>query len=1021
MNFSRSRSVGTLALVLFGGLPAFASDGPFLDPNQGGQAGELRLVELQFGRLVDVYSQADASAEPVLVYQDVLVRDLLTSEFGKWRFETSLASGREKLILQAENQPGSRDRFDRLLASATRDLQSVLEKSWSSSPPYSRVPRNAALSARFNDLLNPATIQQGQSVRVSLNAEGTEPFEARIIADPNFGGVSAIDGSFQPTRILIDLTISPNEDSGGTPLASNGAGLPEGSFGIEADFALALPTRSNPAAGLFTVLENLGGASLASEFAGPVESGPFGVLEQIRVASAGSSESPSNGFLSDFIPPILLTELGVEIEAVVPDPAGVRGLDFVANVAFGNPAQGFLQPGDGLAFGVDRFARVTDAGSTQQPAALLQDVRFRFESIEPQTVQAGEVAVLRADAQQLAALGLEQEVIRFTPAPNSQGFVDPQASLSLVFSEPMNPDFIRPYENLTVTRVDQAPTAYDYVPISVQQGGLLDRVQLVPALPFAHSANGEDYFLNVSPSIGAGFGVADLSGNALQPAVNSIPFQIDPAAEVVQNGGLALRFAGVEEDGQVGGDLRGQAFYDLSQGLLFPRPVVRFSGIVDSANPIFGSMQPIVPIKSVLSNLGAKTHLMWRYADLGQTVDQRDDVFNNLDVEGLALAPGGGAVSQTFYPEFEIRLGHASLLPDESLDSNLLPKYSSSGLTQGVPFAENFVEDGVAGSAVVHSREKGYFVAQTGVFQSQTGTAMLRLPLNTSAELSDFETYTWRDTASTVRAGLDATGTQTAGSGVPLEREVDVLGIGASVEPGSQFGRPGALAKQGIPTVGLPLLMELSCFPSAAVSLNTFGASLAQVTSVAPSFRAFSEGGFNVSGNPVIKDPDLELVPSGGFNGNPVIGQVGAPTSPYDPIVNQGQADFVTRVSRVHTAFLPAQGLQNPDWKGAIADAIGGLPEGTSIELAFRGHDAAPTPSIPLSDATTFDVYGDLAEGDLSDDAADFFGFSPTNEEWTDDLDDLDGVQLVQVRITFTGNIETMKTPSLDTLVLYWE
>ena len=895
----------------------------------------------------------------------------------------------------------------------------VAAKDWDDRPAFSRIPRNAALSARFDDLIDVSSIVPGESVRVSLDAKGTEIFEARVIADPNFGGVSAIDGSFQPTRILIDLTVEASDDTGGTPLPLQSTGLPAGETNNpSADAAVAFPRRANPAAGLFQVLTNLSGASLAEDFNGPMSTGPAGTLELVRAFEVGEEFDPSNGYLSDFQDPELVATAPATATFIQPIQGAPTPFDFRINAL--NSANGLpmsLSKGDGVVLEESIFAVVLDPGQPNLTGTGYADVQIRLEGNQFPSSTFFLLATVVVRAEGLFSQGLEALAVQALPAPSELGVLQPNSTITVRFNEPMGSGSIRPFDNLTITRVAANPGPYDYVPTSVDPEASQSLFRMTPTLPFAHQADSEDYFLNVGVS---GLDdLEDLAGNPLVDLPGPVEFTIDPTAPITQNGALTLRFEAQDEDGQPGQDLRGQAVYDLSKGAITGRPVQRFPLIVDGTTPLFGSMQQLnTGLTTPLSNLGSKAHLMWRYADMGLSASQKIDAFTNLDVEGLALAPFGGSVVRTFFPEFEISLGHSDRLPDEALDPFfLLPQSPQSGFQNGDSFAENYLDAPGAGPEVVHPRESGFLVSDLGVFQSQTGTPMLRFPLNEGEGKS--ETYTWRDTAVVERGGLNSQGTETAGIGVPLQREVELLGL--PFEAGSQFGRQGANAKQGIPTVGLPLLIETRCFPTSTVSLNSFQTSLAVLSGPSPFFRAFSTGGFNTQGQAIQKDPDLEISPTGGFNGNPAIAAVGHPTSGLDPTVYSGQVDFVTRLSRAHTAYLRAAGFSNPDWKAVIVDELGELPEGTSIQLAFRGHDASNSPSFPLGDASSMDVYGDLAEGDLSDDQADFFGFEVTDTEWTDNLDDLDGVQAIQIRITFEGNIESLETPQLDSLSLVFE
>ncbi len=994
---------------------------PLIDPNHGGQAGSLQLVELSWGRLVDVYAQGDPSAPAQFAYQDFLVGDQLVSEPGKWRFETSLASGREQMILEADHIVGVAGRFERLLSEAASQLEVVQPMGWLDPPPFSRVARNAALSARFDDLIDPATVVAGESVRVSLDAAGSKTFAARVLPDFNHGGISAGDGSFYPTRVLIDLTVTASESSS-APLPLQATGLPAGTSLAQASFDVALPTRANAAAGLFTVLRNLAGASLSKDFNGPTKLGPAGVLEVVRAANTAGADDPFAGYLQDHTPPFVVAEHEVLLLDPQVPAGGQPGFDFLVDVQRTAPVCSVLiAVDDGIALASGEFLRVVAAGTPAAGGAQVDDVVLRLEGPGPLVLGPSTSALAIGDARLLVP-GPQAACAIGTSLPVAgPGSVHPSTSLLIRFSEAMDVGSARPFDNLFVTGVEQDPGAYDFVPGAVLGDDVADELRFVPAQPFAHQGNGEDYFLHVGflngvAPAGAQTDLTDLAGNPLAELGGAILFTIDASAAPVLGGALTLRFDGLDSDGTAGADLRGQFQLDTRQGVLLGRPVSRFSSVVDSAAPTFAQMQLLATgVQTPLSNLGSKLQFLWRYPELGMSATQKDDTFNNLDVEGIAIAPRSGLVVQSFYPLFEIQLGHASRLPDEDLDPNLLPFYVDSGFVPSTPYAQNYLTD----AELVHPREKGFFLSAAQVFTSATGTAMLPLPLNQGLAVGETpKTYTWRDTALVERGALSPQLMTTLGTGVPLPKEVE---LGLVNGPGSEFGKRGASAKQGIPSVGLPLLMQTSCYPSEGLSLNQFTAALGLTSSSQPSFRAFSTGGFNTQGTPVIKDPDLEIFPSGGFNGDPSLAPIGSPTLPTDPVVLSGQVDFVVRVSRAHTAYLRALGFADPDWKGALVDVFGELPAGTQIELAFRGNDAPPNGAQPLADAAAMDVYGDLAEGDLSDDLADYFGFEVSHPQWTSNLDELDGVQSVQVRISLIGNVQSFEIPRLDTLVLMYD
>jgi hypothetical protein len=240
--------------------------------------------------------------------------------------------------------------------------------------------------------------------------------------------------------------------------------------------------------------------------------------------------------------------------------------------------------------------------------------------------------------------------------------------------------------------------------------------------------------------------------------------------------------------------------------------------------------------------------------------------------------------------------------------------------------------------------------------------------------------------------------------GIPLDIE---QGAPLFLEPAA-----GTIASAGsVPSFGLPLLIEYRCYPSdTGLGLNALDVSLAVLSSPLPAFRAYSSGGINTAGNPVVVDPDLSLTPSGGFN--PISDPPGGPTQyAAEGIFYIGQMDTVTRVSRAHTIWLDS-GVASPDWFAPfVAPAPADQPEGTQIRLDYRGAlDFSPDALQAPFDATRIDAYGEIDTGTVS--------FLNGVGTWTDDIDDLDGARYLQVRLTFQGNVTSGASATLSALGL---
>jgi hypothetical protein len=212
--------------------------------------------------------------------------------------------------------------------------------------------------------------------------------------------------------------------------------------------------------------------------------------------------------------------------------------------------------------------------------------------------------------------------------------------------------------------------------------------------------------------------------------------------------------------------------------------------------------------------------------------------------------------------------------------------------------------------------------------------------------------------------------------------------------------------------------------------LNALDVNLAINSSAVPAFRAYSSGGINTTQTPVIRNPDTELAPDGGFN--PLSNPPGRRTQrANDNTFYIGQLDVVTRISRVHTVWLNTF-LTAPDYiDPSILPAAADQPLGTAVVVEYRGatgfelQDLDPEldeTQFPF-DASRFNPYGEIyfvLNGSYEVlGSADFMGevhYWNDVDTWLPDIDQLDGAQFVQMRITFLSNIETGLSPVLSAI-----
>jgi hypothetical protein len=964
----------------------------FLDGHRSGSARELFLEEVVQGRLVDVHGlDALGAFDPTPVFRDFLVGESVQSDGADYLLYTSPSTQVAHLVVlrqpgAPEPSPGTGTFLD-LVRAAERAAEAVPPRA-PSAPLVPTVPRNAVLGLRFSDLLDDgpaASAALAENVRVVLGMPPSVPFAARLRFDPNHGGTA--QGAFHATRVLVDPTVSEFEAAElATPLPINALGLPASPTPSGASFALHLPTRLDPGAGQFTRLANLAGRGLASSGNGPVDPQSSAL---VRAARAASESDANAGFLLDLEPPSVVGEIPVRVVQAATDPSGESGFAFLVDWTFLSPCADRPRLGDALETG-GLTLEVVETGAPPDPSGTVHGVRVRLAQRTPTASGA-----LLGNGLMAARLRPDVPVspcwFGVSPAPArppGRG-LSTSSSFRLRFSEPLRLEALDPYDNFRLVRgpAGTPADAGNTVVVELQPSSDVSRFVLSPVLPLEH-VQGEStpYHLEV---LGGPEGPTDLVGNALA-AAPSAEVRIARSEADESSAGVVLRFSAVDEAPGPGADLRGDFALDPGAGLLHARPPSFFSAVADRTNPVPSIMIPFPSgVQTPLSPLGSKLHSVWRYADLGWSV--HDETKYDVDVVGLSWAPPSGMVLNDFFPQFEIRLAHARRLPDEALGASLLPRWPASGLVAAPrPYAENVLDDPASPQEVVHPRSLGYRVSAADLFVSDSGTVMLPYPLNRGP--GALATYTWRDTSVLSKAGPD-------GAGVPLDVEV---GPPLFLEP-----KAGALAAPGgVPSIGLPLLMEYRCYPTdAAIGLNALDVNLAVNSSALPAFRSFSTGGVDSSGQVVAKDPDLEDVPSGGFN--PSSSPPGLPTRSAENTFYIGQVDLVYRVTRVHSAWLDS-GAANPDYfalqLGASLPGLAGATAELRGATGFSGTGGAE------SDATGLDAYGELRVG-----AALFHG---GDAGWHAQPDDIDGARFAQVRLTLINDLAAGASPALDFLAL---
>lgn len=970
-----------------------------VEANQSGNATSFKIVSLEWGRLVDIYDLDPLTQATEPRFLNTLVRDTIQNN-NDFRLDRNPVTGVEILTIL---HPFGTPTFKAALNTAM-NLQPVLVKGLDAGelPPFTALPRNCGLAIVFNDLVK-ADSASNDTLRLLTGYPPQTPFETRVVVDASHG--AKIGNQFHTTRVILDMTTSQFEASQTAPPPQpNAVGLPPASVTTQPNVALRIPTKKNPVFGQFELLENLSAHPLAFSSNGPND--PFSpTLDLVRsMRSMGSTAigDPNNGFLPDQIQPEIVGVQAVLVTTVTPDPTlGVP--NYVVDLTFTTQACA-VQAKDGfvLTFAGGVLALVT-ADSAPPVAGVLTGVQV--EQI------AGAAGALIPGQAQIAG-GYDPGIgaspacyVRFNPAagsPPADNVPAAQTGISVSFSEPMDPGSVQAFNTFAVTRTTVGAGLQQNVIGVISPSVDLQAFAFVPSAPLSHVQGvSESYLFDL---IGGTSGVVDLAGNPLVFDLPAVTFTLNPNSATATNSGITLTFSSVDEEIVLDGggniipntaEVAGQQLYNLSLGIVTPRPVTRFKINLDTSQAVILAMNQLtLPIVTPLSKFGSKLMGVWRYCDMSFSVV--DPVNHNIDVEGLSWAPFSPVVQVDQFPELQISLCHSKFLPDEVINpQSNLPTNPASGLVAN--FLNNQLDSANDPLKIVHPKSLGYAISPSDTFLSTSGSGFLLQPwpLNRTIPPSQFRYYTWRDTSIQAVAA-------------PFGNGVD-MGIQVQLGLANQAGKIYPVSK--VPTIGLPLLMEYRVYPNNfSIGLNGFRVAFALNSSAAPYFRSFSTGGVLGTGQTVTVDPDNEPFARGGIN--PVTGQT---TPPLDNTLYYGQCDFVVRVSRMFSRWFDTGQTTTVYLSPVVEPLPVNQPGGTQVILAYRGATAITVAGGGFTsgnagaylNALNLDPYGEAPTTNFS---VTFLG----NNTWKSSIALINGARYFQFRASFVSNAETGLSPVLS-------
>lgn len=903
-------------------------------------------------------------------------------------------------------------------------------------PPYSQVPRNAAIVMEFDRPVNPKTIgpesiQFFVGVATAYNQLPPAPFLGRYIFKPETPRLVVFQPSISDVddnRIELELLkyqSNPSKFPKMNPqvLPLNAVGFPASQSSASFNVAVFMPAEYKFSTGTTRILLGRDGTALnttksvtkyAFDPTNPGSSAENGVIGVVRVFRAGNSSDANSGFLADKTIPQILGTQSISVDSVDPQDSKILTVTFLnAACDLG------IRIGDSIRQGSIRAVVAEVIDNSLAPTYSIR-VEYLDPSLPPfNTTETALLTTVFSSSLSTKAGCFLLVAPQPTVVTNPLSGVDPQSTFTVRFSKPMNVANLNPFENFVLLANanlanPSLASVFEVIVSNVIPSPDLKQFRLVPLLPLPHLTGGTET-LKLVVEAGSS-GLTDLAGNPLGFGQFSFSptFQLLASAPPNTSRNLNLRFDSLFE-GPPGGPFVGPATLVSGQvtqpspGLVAGRPATHFSRAADSSNAFIKVMPPFTQaVQTPLAPLGSRLQTVYRHIDLNLSINSITDL--DLDVEQLSWAPFGAPFSD-FFKLIRIDLSHCFYFPDEIIDPNsLLPKYPASGLTEA-SFVGNIFEPADHPQVTVYNGS--YTINPNSLFLATSGVQMLSWPKFTS-------TYTWRDSSYGSRKFGGPNG-----NGVNPEQFYFVLGINPPPAVGTPTHPYGVSA---VPSLGLPLLMDFRVYPAAdpnTKGLNGFQVALAVTSSSKPNFRVFSTGGLDTTQAKKTVIPDIApdgTQPTGGyFPPGSTQGTPGTKTPPGGPEVYWGGVDFAVKVSRAYSHFYDlttaVAGQPNvtiPQFNNSNQIVIPTVqPPNTSVEVNYRG--ASTVTGGALTNASCFDAYGEpypnantVPPAPTGVNCGTVSGLNPpqgSSINFTPNMPSLNGSRFIQMRFTFTSDI----------------